>query len=216
VLASFAVHAAAAMTIGGVLGFVPRSPGHERETPDVDVALDVIAPGSSPAAGPAASTAAQATVTRRRPTSRPVAAAASTARSADRDALPARFALSAGTVATNLAPAAASAGAPAGGASRPRDVAGEAEVDVPARLVAAAPLAYPPAARQAEIEADLPLDIVVDAWGRVVSARAVRPAGYGLDEAALRAIRGYRFSPALRSGRPVAVRARWTIQFRLR
>ena len=42
---------------------------------------------------------------------------------------------------------------------------------------------YPPAARQAEIETDLPLEIVVDGAGRVVSARAVGHAGYGLDEA---------------------------------
>ena len=32
---------------------------------------------------------------------------------------------------------------------------------------------------------------------------------------ALNAIRLYRFSPALRAGRPVRVRMRWTIQFRL-
>ena len=44
---------------------------------------------------------------------------------------------------------------------------------------------------------------------------ALRRAGYGLDEAALQAIRAYRFSPALRAGHPVRVRMRWTIQFRL-
>ncbi len=93
---------------------------------------------------------------------------------------------------------------------------GEREVDVPARLLAAAPLAYLPAARQAEIETDFPLEIVVDGGGRVVSAHAVSHAGYGLDEAALQGIRGYRFSPAMRAGRPVAVRMRWVVQFRLR
>jgi protein TonB len=89
-------------------------------------------------------------------------------------------------------------------------------VDVPARLLTTGPLVYPPAARQAEIETDLPLEIVVDGAGRVVSARAVGHAGYGLDEAALRGIRDYRFTPALRAGRPVPVRMRWTVQFRLR
>jgi outer membrane biosynthesis protein TonB len=49
-----------------------------------------------------------------------------------------------------------------------------------------------------------------------VSARALTRAGYGLDAAALQGIRGYRFSPAMRAGRPVAVRMRWIVQFRLR
>ena len=71
-------------------------------------------------------------------------------------------------------------------------------------------------ARQAEIESDFPVEIVVDSDGSVAAARAVNRVGYGLDEAALRAIREYRFSPALRAGRPVRVRMRWTVQFRLR
>ena len=49
-----------------------------------------------------------------------------------------------------------------------------------------------------------------------VLARALTHVGYGLDEAALRAIRAYRFSPARRAGRPVPVRMRWSVQFRLR
>ncbi len=139
------------------------------------------------------------------------------------------FALSAGTVAsgpTLAAPAVASPGlttrsSTSGSGAGSFDAAdavplGEREVDVAARLLAAAPLAYPPAARQAEIELDFPLEIVVGASGRVVSARALGHAGYGLDEAALQGIRGYRFSPAMRTGRPVAVRMRWIVQFRLR
>jgi len=138
------------------------------------------------------------------------------------------FALSAGTVASGPALAAPAATSPGpttlGSTSVPgagfgfRDTAtvGEREVDVPARLLAAAPLAYPPAARQAEIETDFPLEIVVDGGGHVVSVRALARAGYGLDEAALQGIRGYRFSPAMRAARPVAVRMRWVVQFRLR
>jgi protein TonB len=142
------------------------------------------------------------------------------------------FALSAGTVAsgpTLAAPAVTPAGlrtrgptSGSGGASfdaanaSPAAPFAERQVDVPARLLAAAPLAYPPVARQAEIELDFPLEIIVAASGRVVSARAVSHAGYGLDEAALQGIRAYRFSPAMRAGRPVPVRMRWTVQFRLR
>ena len=108
-----------------------------------------------------------------------------------------------------------SAQVPGGGGADAAAVA-EREVDVPARLLAAGPLAYPPAARRAEIETDFPLEIVVDATGRVIFARALSRAGYGLDEAALQGIRGYRFSPAMRAGRAVAVRMRWIVQFRLR
>ena len=129
--------------------------------------------------------------------------------------------MSAGTVAPQAtgAPAATSPATAGSGASRESDASGDAlnegEVSVPARLISSGTLVYPPAARQAEVEIDLPLEIVVDTDGRVASARALRRAGYGLDEAALRAIRAYRFSPALRAGLPVRVRMRWTIQFRL-
>jgi TonB family protein len=70
-----------------------------------------------------------------------------------------------------------------------------------------------------EVEPAMPVaevQIVVQTDGRVAAARAVRTVGFGLDEAVLHAIRAYRFSPALRAGRPVRVRMRWTVQFRLR
>jgi TonB family protein len=92
----------------------------------------------------------------------------------------------------------------------------EAEVGVPAHLIASAPLVYPPRARAAEVEASVALEIVVDTGGRVTGARLLVPAGYGLDEAALAAVRAYRFSPAQRFGKPVRVRMRWSVLFRLR
>lgn len=130
---------------------------------------------------------------------------------------PARFALSGGTVATRAGAASATASAPpASVAEGNADAVSERDVNVPARLLSSSPLVYPPVARKAEIETDFPVEIVVDANGRVAAARAVSRVGYGLDEAALRAIREYRFSPALRAGRPVRVRMRWNVQFRLR
>ena len=92
----------------------------------------------------------------------------------------------------------------------------EKDVSVAARLIASGPVTYPSAARRAEIEADVQVQILVDSDGRVVEARSLSRDGYGLDEAAVQAIRAYRFSPALRDGRPVRVRMRWTVQFRLR
>jgi len=107
------------------------------------------------------------------------------------------------------------AGAGGGGASA-EEVFAESRVTARARLVASVPPLYPAAARRNEIEADVPLEIVVDAAGRVRSAAALDGVGVGLGEAARAAVARYRFSPALRDGRPVAVRMRWIVQFRLR
>lgn len=97
-----------------------------------------------------------------------------------------------------------------------RDVVAERDVSTRAKLLSAAEVPYPPEARAAEIEADVPVDIIVDANGAVAQARGITRAGYGLDDAALRAISRYRFEPATRDGRRVAVRMRWRVSFRLR
>lgn len=89
-------------------------------------------------------------------------------------------------------------------------------VDVPARLLGRVPTVYPAAARAAELEGEVNVEIVVDGQGSVVSARALTSHGLGLEAAAVRAVRGYRFSAALRQGRPVRVRMRWSVGFRLR
>jgi TonB family protein len=59
------------------------------------------------------------------------------------------------------------------------------------------------------------VDIVVDATGRVIDARVPGHFGYGLEDAAIDTVRRTRFHPAERHGEPVAVRMRWTMQFRL-
>ncbi|MFO0669941.1 MAG: energy transducer TonB [Polyangiaceae bacterium] len=86
-----------------------------------------------------------------------------------------------------------------------------------ARLLTATPALYPPAARTAEVEADVPVEIVVGREGRVESATAIGPAsGFGLERAAETTVRGYRFTAATKDGAPVRVRMRWVVQFRLR
>jgi TonB family protein len=133
----------------------------------------------------------------------------------------ARFALSAGSVAGRSDVPGGSGETP--GAERAEgdasDGAGplpESGVDEPARIAATAPLAYPESARRAEVELDLPLELVISPQGRVVSARALSHPGYGLEEAALAAVRSYAFRPARRAGHDVTVRMKWTMQFRLR
>jgi len=89
-------------------------------------------------------------------------------------------------------------------------------VDAPARLASGPAPAYPDAARSDGVEGDVHLELVVDPSGTVEQARVTRGVGHGLDEAALRAARQFRFAPATRAGRPVHVRMAWSVQFRLR
>ncbi len=92
---------------------------------------------------------------------------------------------------------------------------GEESVDVPARLLVGNTPPYPRETAEAGIEASVRLEIVVDARGHVRSARVLSRVGYGLDEASVRALRAFRFSPASLRGRAVPVRMRWTMEFRL-
>jgi TonB family protein len=92
----------------------------------------------------------------------------------------------------------------------------EQAVDTAAKLLSGSAPAYTREAELAGVEADVPLEIVVDDRGNVVAARSLQPVGYGLDERALRAIRTYHFEPARRAGAPVSVRMRWLMRFELR
>jgi protein TonB len=91
----------------------------------------------------------------------------------------------------------------------------EGDVSSPARRLGPLDAAYPREAREQQIEGDVVLTIVVDSTGAVADARVVRQAGFGLDESALRAVRASRFAPAVRGGRPVAVRMKYTVSFAL-
>jgi TonB family protein len=97
-------------------------------------------------------------------------------------------------------------------------VYGEDEVDSRPRLLSWHAPRYPDAAASAGVEADVPVDVVIDTEGAVIDATPAgqaRRAGYGLDAAAMAAARSYRFSRGVRAGRPVRVRMRCTVMFRL-
>jgi len=238
-LASAVVHVAAAATVGGVLALGTR--GGERPAqlvelelaPSAEPAAEVVAPAAAPPVSTPAQPVRAHPAPRRHVAMRSTVAQAADVAPAPRAAEPdqpaatPRFVMSAGTVATRAAaprssaapgtrPSSQPAGSADGSGAVAGDAFGEGDVNVPARLLAPSPLVYPAAARAAAIELDFPVEIVVDPNGRVLTARALRHAGYGLDEAALRAIRDYRFSPALRAGHAVPVRMRWIVQFRLR
>ena len=74
----------------------------------------------------------------------------------------------------------------------------------------------PEAFRQAQREALVVVELEIDARGKVVSARVLRHAEYGLDDAALAAARQTEFEPALMGTTPVAVRYQIPYRFRVR
>jgi len=88
-------------------------------------------------------------------------------------------------------------------------------VDTQARLVRGLAPSYPPDARADGVEGDVRLELVVGEAGGVESARVVRSVGHGLDEAALQAVRQFRFAAATKDGHAVRVRMGWSMQFRL-
>jgi protein TonB len=73
---------------------------------------------------------------------------------------------------------------------------------------------YPPKAREARQEGSVVVDALIDAKGLVRQVQVVEGADV-FREAALTALRQFRFKPALVEGRPVAVRIRYTLRFRL-
>jgi periplasmic protein TonB len=91
----------------------------------------------------------------------------------------------------------------------------EQGVSSPARLARGGTPPYPSGAREEGVEGDVVLELVLSTSGTVDSVRVVKGAGHGLDDAAVAAVRNYRFSPATKDGRPVRVRMHWTMQFRL-
>ena len=129
---------------------------------------------------------------------------------------PARFVLTVGRRASSPGGVVSAVGRESETPSESAAPLGEESVDTAATLLSGSAPVYTREAEGAGVETDVPLEIVVDDRGNVVAARALERAGYGLDEVALRSIRSYRFEPARRAGRPVAVRMRWLVRFELR
>ena len=76
---------------------------------------------------------------------------------------------------------------------------------------------YPEEALRAGLEGLVVLEAIVDERGRVGhDVKVVRSLGHGFDEAAIAAVRQWRFRPATRDGKPIKVRRIFPILFRLR
>ncbi len=74
---------------------------------------------------------------------------------------------------------------------------------------------YSERAREAKYQGTDVLSIIVTAQGNVEDVQVVRPLGLGLDENAVKAVKTWKFRPAMRNDHPVAVRVDVEVTFRL-
>jgi periplasmic protein TonB len=84
----------------------------------------------------------------------------------------------------------------------------------PARLLASVPPAYPPLAKTQRIEGAVRLDALIDATGRVSSMKVVSGPVL-LHQAAMDAVRQWKYQPAVLDGKAVPMHLTVTVQFRL-
>ncbi len=74
---------------------------------------------------------------------------------------------------------------------------------------------YSDPARRAHLEGTVVVELVVDPSGSTRDWKVIRPLGLGLDEQAVKAVASWRFKPATRNGKPVAVLADVYVGFHL-
>jgi TonB family protein len=82
------------------------------------------------------------------------------------------------------------------------------------RKIVNVPPRYPTHAQLAHIEGVVVLDAVIDATGRVTDVRVMRSL-QALDQAAIDAVRQWRFTPTLLNGEPVSILLTVTVRFTL-
>ncbi len=84
----------------------------------------------------------------------------------------------------------------------------------PAHLLKAVPPIYPPAARSQRISGDVQLDALIDASG-VVTATKIISGPTLLHQAAISAVKQWKYEPAQLDGKPTSMHLVVTVQFRL-
>jgi TonB family protein len=75
--------------------------------------------------------------------------------------------------------------------------------------------AYSEEARRAGISGTIRLSLVVSEEGVPQNVKVTSPLGYGLDEKAVESVRGWKFQPGMKDGKPVPVQAQVEVNFRL-
>ena len=74
---------------------------------------------------------------------------------------------------------------------------------------------YSEEARKAKYQGTVVLWLIVDQGGRPQNVKVARSLGMGLDQKAIEAVRQWKFEPAMKDGRPVAVQINVEVNFRL-
>jgi TonB family protein len=82
----------------------------------------------------------------------------------------------------------------------------------PPRLVFSALPIYPNVAKQVEVEGDVVVDASIDKTGQVVAAKVIS-GPLMLRQAAIDALRKWKYEPSLLNGEPIAIQTRVTIRF---
>jgi len=83
----------------------------------------------------------------------------------------------------------------------------------PPKTVSSDPVEYPQIARQAGVQGNVVVRIVIDKAGNVIDARALSGPAL-LRDAAVRALRQRKYAPSKLNGNPISVVMLVTIQFR--
>ena len=95
--------------------------------------------------------------------------------------------------------------------SAPTPVGGDVR---PARLLSSVAPVYPQLARSQRLSGDVKIDALVDAQGRVSTMKVVGGPAL-LHQAAMDAVRQWKYQPAMLNGQPTAMHLTVTVQFRL-
>jgi periplasmic protein TonB len=74
---------------------------------------------------------------------------------------------------------------------------------------------YSDEARKLRVQGTVTIAAIIDTQGRPQGLRVIQPLGVGLDEKAVEAVRKWRFQPAMKDARPVAVLVNIEVSFRL-
>jgi TonB family protein len=104
------------------------------------------------------------------------------------------------------------ASAPPPNDSLPRKIGGGV---TPPKVLFAGEPQYTPAARELKLSGNVLVYLQVDTNGNPIHIRLLRPLGLGLDEAAIRAVETYRFTPAMSNGKPVIVEMNVEVNFQI-
>lgn len=90
-----------------------------------------------------------------------------------------------------------------------------AAVEVKPEIVKKIEPIYPDLARESEIEGSVGVTIIIDTTGNVIDAKIVKSLHPLLDEAAIKAVMQWKFTPAMQRDRAVKVRMEVPIRFTL-